>query len=90
MGGNLSVGQGAGVGIEIRVRGGEPGDAIELISRNGRRLRLEDPQIKSSDETRRHRFVSNGDYDWVRVNLRDSGGKLLLLSNPIYVNAPAE
>jgi hypothetical protein len=90
MGGSLSAGQGARVAIEIRVRGGEPGDTIEVISRNGQRLRLEGPQIKSSDETRRHRFVSDGGYDWVRVNLRDSGGKLLLLTNPIYVNAPGE
>jgi hypothetical protein len=84
------VGQGAAVNVEIRVLGGEPGNGIELISRNGQRLRLEDPQIKSSDETRLYRFVSKGGYDWVRVNLRDSDGKLSLLTNPIYVNAPGE
>jgi hypothetical protein len=90
MGGSLSVGQGAAVNVEIRVLGGEPGNGIELISRNGQRLRLKDPQIKSSDETRLYRFVSKGGYDWVRVNLRDSDGKLSLLTNPIYVNAPGE
>jgi hypothetical protein len=90
MGGSLSVDRGAAVDLEINVLGGRAGETIELISRNGRPLRLEDAQIGSSDETRVHRFVSDGDYDWVRVNVRNSDGRLLLLSNPVYVNLPGE
>jgi hypothetical protein len=70
--------------------GGEPGDTIELISRNGKRLRLEDPQIRSSDETRSPQYASDGGYDWVRVNLRDCDGELLLLTNPVYLNLPGQ
>jgi hypothetical protein len=88
MGGSLSADRAAAVDIEIRIRGGKPGDTLELISRNGRRLPLADPQIRSSDETRAHRFLSDGRYEWVRGNLRDSDGKLLLLTNPVYVNLP--
>jgi hypothetical protein len=90
MGGGLSVDRGATVSIEIRILGGEPGDTIELISRNGKRLRLEDPQIRSSDEARSLRYASDGGYDWLRVNLRGSDGKLLLLTNPVYLNLPGE
>jgi hypothetical protein len=90
MGGVLSVGAGAAVTVEIRVLGGEPGDTIELVSRNGKRPRLERPQIGSPDEKRSLTFTSDGSYDWVRANLRGNDGRLLLLTNPVYLNLPGE
>ena len=89
MGGVLSVGGGAAVTVEIRVLGGEPGDTIELVSRNGKRPGLERLQIVS-DEIRTLQFTSDGSYDWVRANLRDADGRLLLLTNPVYLNLPGE
>lgn len=90
MGGNLSVDKGATVNLEIRTLGGEPGDTLELIATNGQPLHLEDSQIESADETRLHRFVSDGEYGWVRANVRNGDGRLLLLSNPVYVNGPGD
>jgi hypothetical protein len=89
MGGSVPVDQGAEVTLKIKTRGSEPGDTIELISRDGP-LRLEEPEVKSTDETRSHRFVSDGGYNWMRVNVRSSDGKLLLVSNPVYLNVPSE
>lgn len=89
MGGVLSVGAGAAVTVEIRILGGEPGDTIELVSRNGRRSGLERLQIVS-DEIRTLQFTSDGSHDWVRANLRDGDGRLLLLTNPVYLNLPGE
>jgi hypothetical protein len=88
MGGNLSADRGTTMNLEIRTTGGQPGDTIELISRNGRLLQLEDPHVDSSDESRSHQLVSDGGYEWVRVNVRGGDGQLLLLSNPVYINAP--
>ena len=31
-------------------------------------------------------YVSDGQHHWIRVNVRSTDGKLLLLGNPIYLN----
>jgi hypothetical protein len=90
MGGILSVNEGGIVKLMIRTSGGEAGDTVELISGNGKTLPLADSRIESSEHNTLHEFASDGGYDWLRVNVRDSGGKLLLLSNPVYINAPGD
>jgi len=87
MGGNLFVEEGTPVNFEIRLSGGEPGDTLELISGNGKPLQLEDPQIESADAIRTHDLISDGGYDWVRLNVRNRDGRLMLLGNPVYLNA---
>jgi hypothetical protein len=34
--------------------------------------------------------VSDGGRHWMRVNVRDAEGRLLVLGNPVYVNFPIE
>lgn len=90
MGGNLPSAEGTVVRLEIQVTGAEPGDMLELVTTGGRSLPLDDPRLESADETRVHELVSDGGYDWLRVNVRNAEGRLLLLSNPIYLNAAGE
>lgn len=90
MGESLSAKEGAIVNLAIHVMGGDPGDSLELISNNGQPLQLEDPQIESPNETRSHELVSEGAYNWMRVNVRNDEGQLVLLSNPVYLNAAGD
>jgi predicted metal-dependent phosphoesterase TrpH len=39
-----------------------------------------------ADETPEFKWASDGHYHWVRCEVRDASGALMLVSNPIYVN----
>jgi hypothetical protein len=38
------------------------------------------------NETVAFKWTSDGSYHWLRCEVRDENGSLILLSNPIYVN----
>ena len=42
----------------------------------------------AGNETLQFKWTSDGRYHWLRCEVRDDDGKLLLLSNPIYINLP--
>jgi hypothetical protein len=41
------------------------------------------------NETLTSRWSSDGGYHWLRCEVRDADGNLLLISNPIYINLPS-
>ena len=43
----------------------------------------------ADDETLSFKWTSDGHYHWLRCEVRDGNGSLMLISNPIYINLPA-
>ncbi len=54
---------------------------------DGRELAGVPPQsAPTGNETLAFQWISDGHYHWVRCEVRDANGGLVLLSNPIYIN----
>jgi hypothetical protein len=47
---------------------------------------LDTAPAQKDDETRSFEYQSDGKRHWLRINVRSSDGKLLILGNPIYLN----
>lgn len=87
MGDVLPSSSGNTVEFEIRTEN-LAGARIEAIQ-DGRILQPEtDLAIKQTAQTHRFAWRSDGGRHWLRVNVRDADGKLLLVGNPIYLNWP--
>ncbi len=62
------------------------GGNIEVIE-DGKQLdALPSSRIDNDDQTKRFSLRGDGQRHWIRVNVRSSDRKLLLVSNPIYLN----
>jgi hypothetical protein len=44
----------------------------------------------AGNETLTFRWSSDGRYHWLRCEVRDADGNLLLISNPVYINLPSQ
>jgi hypothetical protein len=87
MGDTLSSQSGSTVGFEIRTEN-LSGARVEVIE-DGRILQPEaDLSIRQTSQTLRFDWHSDGGRHWLRVNVRDADGKLLLVGNPVYLNWP--
>jgi predicted metal-dependent phosphoesterase TrpH len=76
----------AGTRVELAVHvANVPGGRLSL-SGSAARAVTGDLGLQAADETRRLAFVADGSRQWLRVDVRDAGGKLVLLGNPIYLN----
>jgi hypothetical protein len=47
---------------------------------------LDEPKVDGADVTRGFDWRSDGNRHWLRADVRDADGRLLLLGNPIYLN----
>lgn len=83
MGGDL-VAQGT-ARFSVRARG-VPGDRVEFV-RNGEVVDALPLAPDETDVTRAVIMQIDGVTTWVRVNLRDRHGRLILAGNPIYLNS---
>ncbi|OHB37856.1 MAG: phosphotransferase [Phenylobacterium sp. RIFCSPHIGHO2_01_FULL_70_10] len=61
---------------------GRPGDQIEVLVSGAEPYRLP----LSADGPTRFAVTGDGRRGWVRLNLRDSEGRLILIGNPVYLN----
>lgn len=75
-----------GTRVDFTVEVGSVEGAVELVS-GGPLPTLADPRISAERSTLRFSLRSDGRPQWVRVNVRDAAGKLILIGNPIYLNA---
>lgn len=50
---------------------------------------LDSASVEGDDVRRRFEWHSDGRPHWFRVEVRNAAGRLMLLGNPIYINAPA-
>jgi hypothetical protein len=58
----------------------------EIIRDGGVAGLIDASPVQQGEETRAFNLRSDGGRHWVRVNVRASDGKLLVLGNPIYMN----
>ncbi|MGZ5200193.1 MAG: CehA/McbA family metallohydrolase [Telluria sp.] len=62
------------------------GAAIHLIQDAREVAPLRDARVDGEDATRNFTWTSDGKRHWIRVEVRDASGHLMLLGNPIYLN----
>jgi hypothetical protein len=88
MGGELRLAPGAQAELTVHVSHVDAG-RIELIRDSNLVPDIPGAGIASPDY--RASFIETGDgaRHWLRVNVRDIQGRLLLVGNPIYLNGPA-
>lgn len=84
MGDVLSAPAGTKVAIEVRVVGA-PGSSVSLAGDGARLASLSDSKISGADQTVSFDLNADGVRRWLRVDVRDANGKLILLGNPIYL-----
>lgn len=89
MGDALAAPAGATVGFEVHVAGAA-GARIDVVM-DGRSVPLlAQPGVDGDAVRRRFDWTSDGLRHWVRIEVRDTGGQLILLGNPVYLNAPGQ
>jgi hypothetical protein len=79
----------AGAPIRFRVHVTHAAGASLSIAGDGPKPNLADATLPGDDETRAFEVMSDGQRHWLRIDVRGADGKLQLLGNPIYLNAPA-
>ena len=86
MGDGLAAPSGAPVRVTIHVAHAA-GGSLSLAG-DGPKPKLADATLGGEDETRTFEVAGDGRRHWLRVDVRGPDGKLWLLGNPIYLNAP--
>jgi len=67
---------------------GAAGGRVEIIEDGTSASLLADSRISQDNQSFTFPFRSDGQRHWLRANVRDRQGRLLLVGNPIYVNLP--
>lgn len=89
MGGELRLGEGEEAQIAVRVTD-VPGGVIEII-RDGVKLEgVGSTRIGTADHEVVFTERGDGRRHWLRVDVRDAQGRLVLVGNPIYFNREAD
>ena len=87
----------AAMGDVVRVRSGErlafavhavgvAGASLGIVEDGAKITAIADPHIAGDDEHKAFALVLDGKRHWLRADVRDAKGRLLLIGNPIYVN----
>ncbi len=84
MGGELVLSAGEHATIAAPTRGLPPGARVEWISHG---LIVGTPFDPAAAQAKLVHLEDGHAFGWIRVNVRDAEGKLLLIGNPIYVRA---
>jgi hypothetical protein len=85
MGGTLEAHAGETVALEVHVAGCQ-GASVHVFVDGGELPTLPAQSIPSPDATLRSSWPSDGARHWLRAEVRDAQGHLLLLGDPVYVN----
>lgn len=89
MGGNLEAPGGQAAAIEVHVAACQ-GAAVHFLIDGEESSHLLPQNVTGADQTMRFNWTSDGRRHWLIAEVRDTTGRLLLLSNPIYANWKAE
>ena len=87
MGDALAAPSGSTVHVELTVTA-PAGSRVELVSDHDAIQPKIDPAIRGVSQKLSFDWSSDGQRHWLRANVRGAGGELLLVGNPIYLNAP--
>lgn len=85
MGDVLPAAAGTRIEIAVHVAGAPEGARLSLAGDGAVLARLDDPVVGAAEARRGFAAIADGKAHWLRVDLRDSKGKLLILGNPIYL-----
>jgi hypothetical protein len=85
MGGTLEAHQGNDVALEVHVAGCQ-GASVHVIVDGAESSLLPAQSITAVEETLRSSWRSDAARHWLRAEVRDAEGHLLLLGDPVYVN----
>ena len=85
MGGTVTAGSGDSIAFRIHLSACP--DATVHLFLDGHETPAIAPLLtKSGDETLPFAWTSDGGRHWVRIEVRDANGGVMLVSNPIYIN----
>lgn len=86
MGDTLEVGRGTTVHFRGRAQGVNGGRVEPIV--DGRRVDLlQKPEISPTSGSFEFSWRGDGKRHWVRVDIRDANGHLVLVGNPVYLSA---
>jgi hypothetical protein len=84
MGGTINAPQGTAAHFTVRVE--HASECRLVVVEDGRAIEvLTDPAIQGDKEVKEFTLPADGRRHWVRAEVRSVDGKLLLLSNPVYL-----
>jgi hypothetical protein len=73
--------------VQFRVSASGVRGAQLRVTDNGRVIQpLRDPSIAGEDAQLSFDYASDGKKHWLRTDVVDANGKLILLGNPVYLN----
>jgi hypothetical protein len=84
MGDTLKAPEGAEIQFNTRVRNAQ-GSHLEWWL-DGQQLQMGSQDNLKPDQLIQTRWKTDGKSHWIRVDVREAGGKLVLLGNPIYIS----
>jgi len=87
MGDALTVPKGQEVQLAVMVKA-PPGSRVEPLIDGGSLAGGGDSVTQDGPQTFAFNWSGDGRRHWIRVNVRDAGGQLLLVGNPVYINSP--
>lgn len=85
MGDVLPAAAGSKVRIETHVAGAPEGAVLSLAGDGAGLAAAFVPELGATEARRTLEMTADGQAHWVRVDVRDAKGKLLILGNPIYL-----
>ena len=85
MGGTLEASEGNTVGFDIQIAGC-PRSTVHLFLDGSETSALPPLVTQGGTETLPFQWTSDGRAHWIRAEVRDSNGSLVLLSSPIYIS----
>lgn len=88
MGGDLSAAPGGAVQLRVHVAACS-GDEVHLLVDGHESPDLSPIAVAGADESLGAKWTSDGKRHWIRAEVRDKQGKLLVLGNPVYINFPS-
>jgi hypothetical protein len=89
MGGEIIAASGDAVEFEAQVRGVEAGK-LEVIADGAVAPWPSDPTLGEGRADPIFTFTADGADHWIRLNVRDGAGRLILIGNPIYLRGAGE
>jgi hypothetical protein len=85
MGDALPAAAGTAVEVFAHVAGAPPGAVLSLAGDAAPLARLADPALGGPEARKRFSLTADGKAHWLRVDVRDAKGQLMLIGNPIYL-----
>ena len=85
MGDLLPVAAESKVTVTVQVAGVPEGATLSLAGDGAKLAELADPRLAAPDARRAFDFTADGKAHWLRVDVRNAQGLLLMIGNPIYL-----